>query len=142
MTGMLAAVAAMGQGVTISITNKTITRSTISGTATATYTLDNDGNVRSHSGTVQEVWCSIFGVATAGPTANYEARATLQSGTINTGTFGSWLNLGTDRSWSNVNPNEDDSTISGTMLIEIRSTGGTVLDSATITISAQSGSGL
>lgn len=144
MTGILAAIAGFPANVTISITDRTVTRSTFSGTATATYQLNADGNVRNHSGAILEIWCGINGAAAPSSTAGYEARATLQSGTNPTnGTMGSWENLGTTRGWSNVNSGNDNSTITSVVLVEIRDTATlTVRDSATITISAQSGSGI
>lgn len=144
MTGILGALSGFTANVLISITDQTITRSTVSGTATATYQLNADGNVRNHSGAIQEIWCGINGVAAPSSTSGYEGRATLQSGTNPTsGTMGAWLNLGTTRSWSNVNSAGDDSIITSVILVEIRdATTLAVLDSATITINAQSGSGI
>jgi hypothetical protein len=142
MTGILAAIAGFPANVTISITDRTISR-TINGTATATFQLNADGNVRNHGGAIQEIWCGINGTAAPSSTSGYEGRATLQSGTAPTsGTIGSWENLGTSRSWSNVNSGLDDSTITSVILVEIRNAATlAVVDSATITISATSVSG-
>ncbi len=67
-----------------------------------------------------------------GNPADFEVRATLLSGDITNGTFGSWLSLATTREWSN--PATDPFNLKfGEMLLEIRR-GGTVLASAIIDI--------
>jgi hypothetical protein len=126
--------------VVINIANRTVTKITVGGSATATYTIDNDGTVRNHNGTNLETWLGGAG----GIASNYEVRATLTSGTTPTsGTLGSWLGCGTDRSWSNTNNAQDGSVVTSTILVEIREAAtGTVKDNASIVINADSeGSG-
>jgi len=125
--------------VVINIANRTVSKLTIAGSATATYTIDNDGTVRNHNLTNLETWLG----GTGGVASNYEVRATLTSGTTPTsGTLNSWMSCGTDRSWSNTNNAQDGSTITSTMTVEIReSATGVVKDSASIIINATSETG-
>lgn len=70
--------------------------------------------------------------------ANYEVRATVNSGSLSTGTTGSWLSLGSSQSWSAV---QSGAGVTGAeLLIEIRrASGGATLASKTVTISASVG---
>jgi hypothetical protein len=98
MSILLAAFAAIG-GDQIALSNVSVS-SIGAGSQTATYTLESDGDVMSDS--------TIFGPVDEGdwitPKANapsdYEARATLNSGTMTSGTTGSWLALTSNRSWT------------------------------------------
>jgi len=68
-------------------------------------------------------------------TANYEVRATFVSGTVPSGTFGSWLRLNALRQWSLTATAGTNRTC--TFTIEIRPVGGsTTIDSATIELTA------
>lgn len=111
------------------ITNQTVSRAS-SAAVTATYTLSNNGNVLDGGAAILETWRVL------GASSDFEARATLTSGTITGGTFGSWLPLSTSRSWSSTAA-ASGTYILGTMLVEIRTTAGTILTSATITIEAE-----
>lgn len=68
--------------------------------------------------------------------ANFEVRATVASGVINSGTTGSWLSLSSTRTWSNSRSTVG--TTFGAMTVEIRRAGGdgTILASASITLTA------
>lgn len=98
MSGVLAGFFGGGQVVTISLSNQNIGDYNY-GAAGAFYTLDNDGFVYAEISTsggryVVGQWCDP--VTASG---NYEARATLVSGSITSGTFGTWLALSSDRTW-------------------------------------------
>lgn len=72
----------------------------------------------------------------SGASADYQVRATLQSGSITSGTTGSWLSLSTGREWSISQTSFG--TGSATLLIEIRDAVTlAVLDSATVTLTAE-----
>lgn len=105
--------------------------------ASATYELLNTGVARKTEGAVTTNFPGEW--LLAGTAANYEARATVLSGSFTSGTFGSYLNLGTTRTWGNaiaLGPGGTGDAV-GTMLVEIRPAGGgAVLDSATILINA------
>lgn len=102
--------------------------------ATATYSLNSDGTVRNQTGTVLEDW--ITPTSAAG--ADYEARATLTSGSISSGSTGVWEALSSTRSWTNERPPGSlDGTTSGVLLIEIRrASDGVVLADANVTVEA------
>lgn len=116
------------------LTNQTISRLAAGAPQTATYSVQNDGKVRDHSSNVVETWLESWGSA-----ADYDVRATLQTGTSPSGAaLATWLNLGTSRSWS-LTDNDTDPEIEVTcqLLIEIGLSGaGSAIDSATVTITA------
>lgn len=60
----------------------------------STYTLSSDGKVRDHNSVILENWLD------GGAASEVEARVLVQSGTLSTGTTGSWLALSTSRSWT------------------------------------------
>lgn len=98
MSGALAALVGSAYGGhTISLSN--VSASSIgSGVQTASYELTNAGDVReTEGGATNDVgdW-----IAPKDSFANYEVRATLNTGSVDSGTTGSWLNLGTTRTWS------------------------------------------
>lgn len=121
--------------VVISITNQTV--SDVTGgarDALVGYRLTSTGLAQTQSGTgsfgTVETWCTPTGEA-----VNYEALVTVTSGTLTSGTSGSWIALSTTRTWTR------DASIGLNELcvftVEIRRTGtGTVLDTATITLEA------
>lgn len=129
--------AVSGRGIQITISNLTV--STIAASTAAAYRLESDGDIMTSNFTGSAVtvdsgdWIIPRGAAGGA----YEVRVTVTSGTLTSGTTGSWLALSTNREWSVIN------NISGTistviMTVEIRSTSsGTVLGSATITLTAE-----
>lgn len=90
------------------------------------YSLESDGDIMTNTSVPADSgdWITPKGRA---PGA-YEARATLNSGTLNGGTTGSWLALTSTRSWTCAN------TASANLTIEIRDGGGTVVASGTVII--------
>lgn len=68
----------------------------------------------------------------------YECRATLLSGTLTTGTTGSWMNLGATRTWTRqANPGAGQLVVTFTLEIR-RASDAEVLVSATTTLTAES----
>lgn len=126
-------------GDAIQISNFTAESSTTPpAAATAVFRLETDGDIGATQGnnTVVDVgnWISPQGAASD----FYEARATVTSGSLSSGTAGVWLGLGTQRSWSVLSA-------SGAGLrtciftLEIRrASDSVVLDTATITLQADS----
>lgn len=135
MTAILAAF--IGQPVAtafISITDQYITKFH-RGAATASYVVANNGTVQNHAAAVLETWLNGSG----GSVGNYEVRATVTSGSVTSGTTGSWLSCSTSRTWSVLNSAADNSTLTAVMTVEIRlASSGVVQDSATITLEATS----
>lgn len=108
--------------------------------AFAGYRLATDGIAYSRSGPVISVYGAIASEwlvpANATEADLYECFATLNSGTLTSGTTGSWLALTADRTWT-----VDRTTIginSAQITVQIRLIGTTAtLDSAVITMSAE-----
>lgn len=72
----------------------------------------------------------------SGSASDYDARATLVSGAVSSGTLNTWLNLGTTRSWTRTQTVAGSSAV--TLQIEIRlAATGTVLATAQTTLTAQ-----
>ena len=134
MSILLAAFAAMG-GDRISLSGVSVS-SVGTGTQTATYTLESDGDVMSATtdgGSVDEGdWIDPKAAAPS----DYEVQATLVGGTLSTGTTGSWLALTSNRSWTlqRVTVGVADQV---DLTIEIRKGSGAVLASATVTLDAE-----
>ena len=97
----------------------------------STYEIQADGDVLVNSIQVEE-WNTS---TTAG--SGYEVKATLNSGSLTSGTTGSWLALSSNRTWTVTDTTQDDIAQTATLTIQIRATGTTtVLDSSAITLSA------
>ena len=100
--------------------------------ASASLTLNADGT-----------WDAVPGGAGTwrggGTSAEYEARFTVTSGALSSGTAGSWLNLGTSRSWAR-NENRDgiyfESICTGTLEIRTAAAPNTILSSTAVTLTA------
>jgi hypothetical protein len=135
MTGILAAgIYRPLAAASVAISDQNISK-TRRGTATAGYSIANDGRAKDADGNILEAWLLGFG----GSVSNYEVRATAQSGSLSTGTTGSWFACSTTRSWTLSNSNGDNSRITTVILVEIRLVStGVVQDSATITLNAES----
>lgn len=100
--------------------------------ANISYSIVSSGTVtvarNSDPASTFETWL-ISGVG-----SDYEVRFTVQSGSITGVTAGTWLVLSSTRSVS-LSRSETGQSIA-TVLVELRTVGGAVLDSATITLSA------
>lgn len=104
------------------------------GSASASYRITNGGIVQTGlSGTYSfyETWCNPTSAA-----ADFEVFATLTSGTLSSGTTGSWLGLGTTRTWTRNRTTVGVS--SAVLTMDVRRVGTTtVLDTWTVTLDAE-----
>lgn len=126
-------------GPVVALTNKSIAASrTGAGLTVATFKTDNTGVASggvtpggTGAGSYAPQWLSGGGTP-----SNYDVRWTVVSGTLTTGTTGTWLNLGTTRNWT-INAGAGIGTKTAVGTVEIRDVGTlAVLATATITISA------
>lgn len=116
----------------IRLTGTSVSRN-VHGTANAIYAANSTGTVFTN-GALFENWISKPSFA-----GNYDVMATLTSGPAPSGTLNSWLPLTSSRSWTLTNSGLDDSTISCTLLIQIRERStGNVKATATVNLSATS----
>lgn len=134
MSGVLAALLGMSSSVVIAITNQSIADATGgSRSATAGYRLTSAGQVQSQVNTTfttLEQWCVPSSEA-----VNYEAFVTVTSGTLSSGTAGSWVALSSNQTWTRTASIGTANTCIFT--VDIRRVGTTtVLDTATITLEA------
>lgn len=134
---MLAMFASTLSGPRVSIADLSVSDVTFSPTnASATYQLTNAGVINriTVSGRTTSPGNWIFPTSAAG--ANYEARATVNSGSLTSGTTGSWIALSSSRSWTLDQTSVG--AISCNLTIEIRhATSLAVLDTASITLEAE-----
>lgn len=119
---------------TVSISNLSVTATGFP-TQTATYTLESDGDVISTTtdfgSSDQGDWITPKSAAPS----DYQVRATVVSGSLSSGTTGSWLVLTSNRSWTRSRATEGVDTC--VLTIEIRKGTGSVLSTATITLTAE-----
>lgn len=133
---LLAAVAGSLQSTRVSLSSMSadLFDLQIGSAAGATLEIQSDGDIieATNSLGAGDVGDWIIPKSAAG--ANYEVRATLNAGSLTSGTTGSWLSLGSSQTWSvtRVTPGIS----SAELLIEIRRASGATLASKTITISA------
>ncbi|MDP2131966.1 MAG: phage tail protein [Erythrobacter sp.] len=122
--------AAIGAPIGVSLSDTSAISIVAGAAALANYSLQSSG-VTNITGKASGFW-----INPQTGMAGYEARATLRSGTIINGTFGTWLSLGTNRTWGSPRTTVGENV--GEMLLEIRlaSTGG-IVAAAIITIFAQ-----
>jgi hypothetical protein len=134
MSILLAAFAAMG-GDKISLSGVAVS-SVGSGSQTATYTLESDGDVVRATTPLGSSDIGDWIDPKASAPSDYEVRATLNSGTLTSGTTGSWLALTSNRSWTLTQ-----ATVGAAdqvdLTIEIRKGSGATLASATVTLDAE-----
>lgn len=102
------------------------------GTAFASFELQSDGDVVLNEGLGDGDVGDWVNPKSAAP-GSYEVRATLVSGTLASGTTGSWLALTTSRSWSVFQSGPGSA--AATLTVEIR-IDGVVQDTTTVTLSA------
>lgn len=101
------------------------------------YQLTNGGKEQGGTGSAGGIVYSNIGdwVLPNGSAALYEVRATLNSGTLTSGTTGTWLSLGTTRTWTVERSAVGSS--SASLTIEVRLIGGsTVLATGNVNITA------
>lgn len=131
MTGAVIACGATGDIHAITISDATVSKITVSPTAaTATYSLQNDGDIESHAGDIGD-W-----ITPKDSFSDYECQMAVVSGSLTSGTTGSYLGLGTTRTWTLTQSVIGTSQFVGTLTIR-RASDLTVLDTATITINAE-----
>jgi len=135
MSGAIIAGAGAASGIRPQITNTTVGAVTNTPThATASYTLSSTGDITrvNHTGSadIGDWLASKVGMSA------YECRMTTTSGTLTTGTVGSWLSLGTSRTWGKTTAGIANASYVGTL--EIRQIGSSItLTSATITLNVE-----
>ena len=134
MSILLAAFAAMG-GDKILLSGVAVS-SVGAGSQTATYTLESDGDVMTATTPGGSVDAGDWIDPKASAPSDYEARATLNAGTLTSGTTGSWLALTSNRSWTLTQVTVGVAT-QVDLTIEIRKGSGATLASATVTLDAQ-----
>jgi hypothetical protein len=105
--------------------------------ATVSFTLESDGDivVDDDFGSSLDIgdWIDPKGAAGGA----YECRMSTVSGTVSTGTVGSWLALSSSRGWSKTRTSDAAGTDTYVGTLEIRRTAdAVVLDSATVTLNA------
>lgn len=133
MTGILVAAGAgiaSNAGDFIGISDATINDTVVAGTASGTYQLTSGGKynyIRAHASTITGDW-----VIPNGNAGNYEALVTVTSGTLTSGTAGSWVSLGTTQSWVKTVTNAAAS-VTFTLSLRIAATG-VVVKTITVTI--------
>ena len=135
MTGILAALAASApadifpvNGATINVDDSVVNPAD----ATASFTLANTGNYSSLGNIAAPSGAWVNPGANAGL---YEARATVNSGSVTSGTTGSWLALTADRTWTRTQTSVGSSSAGLGMEIR-RASDGTVVASFTVNLSA------
>lgn len=102
--------------------------------ATCVYRLENDGDVMATNGNNTVVDRGDW-IAPRINMALFEARVTVTSGSLSSGTAGSWLSLATTREWQRNQTTIGTSSVQFTIEIR-RASDGVVVDSATINMSA------
>lgn len=135
MSILLAAFAAMG-GDRISLSGVAVS-SVGAGAQTATYTLESDGDVVTATTPLGSSDIGDWIDPKANAPSDYEVRATLNSGTLSSGTTGSWLALTSNRSWSVAQFVNSGSSNAADLTIEIRKGSGATLASANVTLEAE-----
>ena len=99
--------------------------------ATATYSLTS-GGLETATGASSSTWLL------SGAASDYDVRATVVSGTLTTGTTGSWLNLGTTRTWTKVRTSNISGIDTVSLTIEISLAGaGVAIATATVDLTAE-----
>ena len=120
---------------TVNITDQSINVTRSSAPSTAGYRLNSSGIAESLSNLAYatlETWLL------SGAASDYEVRVTLSSGTLSSGTTGTWQSLGTSRSWTVVAGNSYPEFAEAEIVVEIRdATTLMTLDTATINLQAE-----
>lgn len=103
--------------------------------ATAIWTLESDGDIIESTTSAGDVDAGDWIDPKSSAPGSYEVRATLVSGSIDSGILNTWLPLSSTRSWS-VGVTVAGTNQSATLTVEIR-LGGTVLDTTTVDLYAE-----
>lgn len=127
----------LGSGTVVALTNRAIQDITISPTnASASYQLTSAGVINTITNTDGTLNRGNWITPTSAAGADYEVRATVDSGALTSGTVDTWLALNTTQTWT-----LDQTTIgiaTCALTIEIRrASSGSVLTTATITLEAE-----
>lgn len=136
MSGINVLLMGTSGGVRITLANTSVNPIAVfPATASATYELQLDGDIVIYeNGSPTDIGDWIIPRSAAG--SDYEVFATLNSGTLDSGTTGSWLGLGTTRSWGVTRSSLG--TKSAQIGLEIRRVGTVnVLGSCTVDLSAE-----
>lgn len=103
--------------------------------AQANYRLNSNGAIEMYR-EQDGIYSSIGTWLVIGANSDYEARATVLSGSLSSGTTGSWLALSTTREWARARTTVG--TASCSFTLEIRKVSdGQIVDTATITLDAE-----
>lgn len=103
--------------------------------ASATFSLESDGDIIKVTNTDGTVDLGNWIRPKSAAGADYDCYATLNSGTLTSGTTGSWLSLGSTQSWNVTRTALGSSVVELTIQIRHASTLA-VLDSTVVTITA------
>lgn len=137
---MLKLLFAAAQSFVVAISNTTVNATRIGASTTATYQLENDGGIGVSNANGTSIidggnWVTPAGASVA---ALFECRATVISGSLTSGTTGSWLALDTTRTWTLGSGGPPGSQTCVFTLEIRRASDGVVVDSADITLEAES----
>jgi len=126
-----------GGGPRIALAETTIDVTNTGATASAAFRLATDGEVkRSINGAAYAKIDTWVTPPTSALAALYECRATIVSGSLTSGTTGTWLPLNADQTWTLSRASTGALTVEMTLEIRLAATG-TVMASATITMGVE-----
>jgi hypothetical protein len=115
-----------GGGTFNGIDDTNVSTLAVGSSQTASFTISSNGTYT--SGT----WNSSSTVG-----SGYEVKATVTSGSLTSGTTGSWLSLSSNRTWALTDSSQNGDAVQAIFTLSIRAAGSaTVLDTATITLTA------
>lgn len=121
-------------GATISIADTEVTPTD----SYAGIRLDSDGRIFTSTSGTYSALRDYVSPQNSSAAALYEAQITSVSGTTPTGpSAGSWVALTSDRTWFIQRTSDTAGTTSSSFTLEIRPTGGSVLDSVSVNLSAE-----
>lgn len=135
----IALLGSTGGGDTLALVGYTDTvLATAPATAGVGYRLTSGGKEQGGIGTASSILYSDIGdwVIPNGNANLYEARATLNSGAVSSGTTGSWLALSSTQTWTVTRSVVGTSTANLTIEIRLAGGPGTILASATVDMTA------
>lgn len=137
MSGSMCQMIGQGGGDSISLNNQNLLSSVIDPIdATAVYRLTNGGEIEGTNSGGNLVTDIGDWIAPKTNMALYSARVTMLSGSLSSGTTGSFLNLGTTRTWTRAQTIVGTSTCQFTIEIQ-RDSDSAIVASATIDLTAE-----